>query len=242
MQTDVGISDRFSYDGVVCLEFYRGYLDGSTTMDDYIRYLMRHVIIRVRKGYLRRIRRDLCEDLIQAALIELWQIAVKRKIPSGSVQVYHKFINTVIHRKIAKTFSELYDDAPKKMDPSRYVEEFFRRIPGLDEDETRVFLDDLSDTVKNRIRNNLRFNDRRIVEALEHVMEQILDFPEEEPGPEAFLKRRWRIEDPKFLIEHVSVLIKAELYKIRDDIKFRTNSEKRGVLREGLQEFFDDNG
>jgi hypothetical protein len=211
-------------------------------MDDFLRYLKRHVIIRVRKGYLRRVRRDLCEDLIQAALIELWQIAQKKQLPSGSVQVFHKFANTVIHRKIAKTFAELYDDAPKKMDPARYIEEFYRKIPGMDDDESRVFLAELSGTVKDRVRRKLRIHESRFVEAVEHVMEQLLDFPEEDPGPESFLKRRWSIEDPKFLIEHVSVLIKNELYKIREDLKFRTNSEKKEVLHEGLEEFFDSNG
>jgi hypothetical protein len=242
LQTDVNIGDRFSYDGVFCLELYKGYLAGTETMDDFLRYLKRHVVIRVRKRYLRRVRRDLCEDLIQAALIELWQIAQKRQLPSGSVPVFHKFANTVIHRKIAKTFTELYDDAPKKMDPSLYIEEFYRKIPGLDDAESRVFLEELSDTIKGRVRKTLRVNDTRFVAAVEHVMEQMLDFPEEEPGPEAFLKRRWKIEDPKFLIEHVSILIKAELYKIREDLKFRTNSEKREVLHEGLEEFFDSAG
>lgn len=237
MQPDYNIGDKFNYDGDTCLEIYRGLLGGTQTLDDFLRYLKRHIIMRVRKHYLRRIRRDVCEDLIQAALIELWKIAEKGKLPSASVQVFHKFVNTVIHRKIAKTFAEVYDDAPKKMDPLSYLSACYGRIPGFDDDESRVFLADLADTLKTRILNNIRFKEQHIVGAIRYVLEQVLDY--KEPVVEAWLKRHWRIEDPKFLVEHVFVLLKAELYKIREDLRFRTNSEKKEVLHEGLQEFFE---
>jgi hypothetical protein len=237
MQPDVNIGDKFNYNGDACLELYRGYLEGRETLDDFLRYLKRHIIMRVRKHYLRRIRRDVCEDLIQSALIELWRIADKKKIPSVSVQVFHKFVNTVIHRRIAKTFGEVYDDAPKKMDPVGYISAYYGKIPGLDDEESRVFLADLADTLKTRIMENIRFKDPRIVAAIEYILEQVLEF--RESVVEAWLKRNWRIEDPKFLVEHVFVLLKAELYKIREDLKFRTNSEKRDVLHAGFEEFFE---
>lgn len=237
MVPDVNLSDKFSYDGEECLRLYHAYQNGGS-LEEFLRYLKRHIIMRVRKGYLKRVRRDVCEDLIQSVLIELWLLVIRRPIPACNVALFHSFLNTVIHRKIAKTFAEIYDDAPKKMDGVVYVSEMLRRIPGSDDEETAQYLKELGPAIRERILASLRPMPENVRQAIDLVLTDVL-IHNDMVAP-VFLKRECKIEDPDFLIEHVFIRIKAELYKMREDLSFRTNSEKKDVLHEGLQEFFTD--
>lgn len=238
MYSDVGLTDRFSYDGDEALRLYQVLLSGQTkdNMENLLRYVKRHVTIRVRSRYLKRVRRDICEDLVQASLIELWDVFSKKSVPATNVSVFHKFLNTVIHRKIAKTFATLYDDAPKKMDPVRYVSETFRRMPSSDEEETAIFREELPEALKSRVLARVRFRNPKARAAVEDILDRCLIY--HEPVVPRWLKFNWQVEDPDFLIEHVLILLRDELYKLREDIKFCTNMEKRDILNEGIQEYF----
>jgi hypothetical protein len=238
---DVGLTDRFTYDGEICLGLYQDYLrdDSKDNLENLLLYAKRHVLIRIRKSYLKRIRRDVCEDLAQAALIELWDVFQKKAIPhDGNVAVFHKYLNTVIHRKVAKTFAVVYDDAPKKLDAQRYVEETFRRLPCSDDEENALFRAELPQVLKDRVLARVRFRNPKAREAIEDILDRSLIY--HEMVVEGWLKRNWQVEDPAFLIEHVLILLRDELYKLRQDITFRTNLEKRDVLSEGIEEYFTD--
>jgi DNA-directed RNA polymerase specialized sigma24 family protein len=233
MITDVSLTDRFTYDGEECLEMYKALSpDDSDAVNDFVSYLKRHVIMMVRKAYLKRIRQDLCEDLVQAALIELWQVTVKQSIPDQSAAVFHSFVNTVIRRRNAKTFKEVYDDNPKKMDAAEYIAEGASRLPFGDEDEMRLFRADLPEVLKKRVTAMKWAEDEK--EAVEYILQEVLEFHSEPVEP--WMKRQYGITVPKGLIERVMLRLRAVLYEIRPDVKFRTSAEKFDILHEGLEE------
>lgn len=236
MYSDVGLTSRFSYDGEECLRLYVEYLKKGSiqAMEDLLCYVKRHVTIRVRKHYFRRVRLDICEDLIQSSVIELWDVFSRKSVPHSNVAVFHSFINTVVHRKMAKTFALAYDDAPKSLDANRYVEEQFSRMPSSEDSEDSLFVQELPEALKWRVVERVRFRTKNAREAVSDILDRILIY--KEPVVESWLKRKWGVEDPQFLLEHVLVLLRDELYKVRQEMRFRTNSEKREVLNEGIEE------
>jgi DNA-directed RNA polymerase specialized sigma24 family protein len=231
--SDVALTDRFSYDGEKCLEMYRDMdPDDGIAVNDFVTYLKRHVVMMVRKQYLKRIRRDVCEDLVQAALIELWQVAQKKKIPEQSAAVFHSFVNTVIRRRNAKTFTEVYDDNPKKMEALEYIAEGAARLPFGDEEELKVFRTDLPDVLRDRVLKLKWAPDER--PAVEYILQEILEFQSQPVEP--WMKREFEIVNPRALIDRVMLRLRSILYEIRPEIKFRTSTEKQNILHEGLEE------
>lgn len=230
MYTDIDLTDKFDYDGELCLELYKG-LDDGGNMDDFVTYLKRLVVMRIRKSYLKRTARDVCEDLVQAVLLELWQLAQKRKLPTESAALYHGFINTVIRRRVAKTFSTMYDDAPKAMEAHDFILETSHRLQYGDEEELRIFRQDLPETLQKRVLDlSWPAEDRP---AVEYILETLLVYKED--VREAWLKRHYQIRDPKFLVDSVLIRLRAELYELRKEVKYRTSAERHEILHDGLE-------
>jgi len=233
MISDVSLTGRFTYDGEKCLEMYRQLdpTDGDA-VNDFISYLKRHVVMMIRKAYLKRIRQDLCEDLVQAALIELWQVAIAKKLPEENAAMFHSFVNTVIRRRNAKTFKEVYDDSPKKMESLAYIAEGASRLPFGDEEELKIFRTDLPGVLKGRVLSQKWADDER--PAVEYILQEILEYHARPVEP--WMKREFGISSPKGLIERVMIRLRSELYEIRPEVKFRTSSERTDILHEGLEE------
>lgn len=227
----VGIRDKFTYDGEYCLKLYKELDDSAEAMNEYISYLRRHVVLRTRKAYLKRVKVDVCEDIIQSVLIELWGLAANRKFPSQSAAVYHAFINTVIRRKTAKTFAETYDDSPKKMKPHEYISETSSRLSFGDEEELRAYRTDLPEVLTKRLLDQRWDSQDR--PAVEYILDTMLVHREQ--IREAWLKRHYGIRDPKWLIDAVHIRLREALYDLREDITYRTSSERTDILHEGLE-------
>jgi DNA-directed RNA polymerase specialized sigma24 family protein len=238
MIQDVSLYDRFSYSGEEGLGMYVGYKAGTVSMDDLLRYVKRHVISRVRHCYVRRVRKDICEDLIQSALVELWQLfASKREVPSQNVAVFHSYLNTVIHRRMAREFATVYDDAPKRLDPVEYSDCQCRRIPSTSAPEDVEFMTEVGEAILARVLERLRPMPPLMREAVVFISIEILRYRDK--VSEEYLRRRYMIEDPEFVVQHVLTLVRAELYSMREnDVTFATTTERRNVLHEGLEEYF----
>jgi DNA-directed RNA polymerase specialized sigma24 family protein len=238
MIPDVTLYDRFSYSGEQGLSMYTGFKSGSVSIDDLLRYIKRHVISRVRHCYVRRVRKDICEDLIQAALVELWQLfSSDRPVPSQNVAIFHSYLNTVIHRRMAREFSSVYDDAPKRLDPVEYSDCQCQRIPSTSAPEDIEFLAEVGEATLSRVLERLRPMPPRVREAVVFTATEILRYRDK--VSEEYLRRRYMIEDPEFLIQHVLTLVRSELYSMREnDVTFSTTTERRNVLHEGLEEYF----
>lgn len=235
MIRDIGIDDVFKYDGDTCFSLYLQFVDGKITEDHFIRYLKRYVVMRVRKTYYRRLRREVCEDLVQTVLVELFQVARKHKLPTSTVQVFHAFMNTIIRCNIAKGFKKIYDDSPKLMDPATYIESQMARIPGTDESETHLFLEDLYDDIKGKIVRTLRWKDSNHRDAAAYVVDQINSGKRAVPS---LLRRVFEVKDPEFFIQHIGVRLRAELYEARESLSSRPDTEKKEILTHGVSEYF----
>jgi len=216
------------------LALYLQYKGGTLLLDDFLRYLKRHVLMRVRKEYLKRARVEVCEDLVQAVMVELWLLVEKGTIPTLNAALYHGFLNTVIRRRIAKTFNEVYDDAPKNLDPSRYLSEYCGRIPGSDEDDLRILRCGLPEVLMDRILAK-RWSPHDLP-AVRYILEQTLVYKEDIVYP--LMKRQYKIRDPQFLVNRVLILLRHEMYKVREDLKFNTTSEKKDSLHESFSECY----
>lgn len=240
MIRDVGLYDKFTYDGDECLRLYIGYRNGTVSMDDLIRTVKMHVVSRIRHAYARRVRGDVCEDLIQSAMVELWLLfASDREVPTATTAVFHSYLNTVIHRRVAREFAAVYDDAPKRLDPVAYSEMQCLRIPSHDATENEHAAAELHEKLLGRVVANLRSCHPNVRAAQVFVAQELLRHGEQVAmiSP-LYLRRTYNIEDTEFLIEHVLVLIRAEKYKMREDWSFPSTTQQRSVLYEGLDEYF----
>lgn len=227
----VGIGDKFTYNGEHCLELYKALDDSAESMNEYISYLRRHVVLRTRKLYLKRVKVDVCEDIVQSVLIELWGLTVRRKFPTQSAAVYHAFLNTVIRRRTAKTFAEIYDDNPKKMKSHEYITETSSRLSFGDEEELRVYRTDLPEVLtKSLLAQRWEAQDRP---AVEYILDTML--VHREVVRETWLKRYYGIKDPKWLIDAVLIRLREALYELKKDVSFRTSLERTEILQEGLE-------
>lgn len=233
--SDVAIFDKFVYDGNQSFAMYNEYLEGKATEEEIAIQLRRYATMRVRKAYMRKLRYAVCEDLIQSCMVEICVLIKKRNIPNKSAAVFHAFLNSVIRCKIAKTFKTIYDDSPKLMDPDTYIKEQFQRIPGSNEKETELFLDELPDSICKQITEDahLRFRDTNEVDAVHYIMGRIR---EGKRIVEPLLRRKYLIKDVKFFIDHVKVRIRMALYEARQYIEYRKNEEKNEILAGGISE------
>lgn len=232
---DVSITDKFDYDGDNCYRLYIDYVACTIEADHFITYLRRYVILRVRKFYYKKLGPDVCEDLVQASLLELWKLVRAKKLPQDGTGVFHSFLNTVIRRKIAKTFKEVYDDAPKKLNAHRFARVLYRRIPSADSVELKVFLEEIPDLLREKILGHLPFPEENRRRACACVLNCILSKQRVVP---ARIKREFKVRDPDFLVEHVKISVRQHLYEMRKDVTLPSDAEKREILHEGIEECF----
>lgn len=228
---DVEMDGEFVYDGELCFELYLNYLKGIVPDDKLVTYLKRYIVMQVRDEYL-HLGVEVCEDLVQASLTELWMCISKQTPPTDNVASFHAFINTVFRRQISRVFRTLYDDAPKELDP-----EFYRSRCALQEDtikdvDDRIFLEDIPTILRRRVLEKFRLleSDRL---AAEYVLDRVLSG---ERVVEPYLRRKYKVRDPAFLIEHVMVRARMVLYEYREFVDVRPDVEKRLVLDSVMEE------
>lgn len=225
---DINIRSKFHYDGELGLEAYKNYLKGIVDDNSIVMYLKRYVIMYIKSNY-KHLGDDVCGDLVQAVLTELWKVIVARKIPETNIFVYHSFINTVMRRAASKEFNTVYGHSPREIPYEMYESRYFNRDITPKDIEDQIFLEELPNALRKRISKKSRFQNKYYQEAIAYILERILTQTRIVPD---YLKRQFGFNNSviRFLTEHVYVLLRIELYDIRLQIKFSDCSEKRDVL------------
>ena len=235
MVSDVAINGRFEYDGDHCFSLWLQYCADVISMNDFLLYLKRYPILRLRRQrYHRKLTIEVCEDLVQAALTELWRLAAARKLPMFNVAVFHGYLNTVIARKFSKVFSSVYDDSARHIDPHIHMARYLRRQPSANDVETVLYVDELPVVIRKAILSNLRFTGENVQGAVKYILDRIFNG---EDVVTTWLRREYAIDDPEFLVEHVRIRIKMTLHKLSKDVKFQTSSDQKEILSAAFADY-----
>lgn len=231
----VSLEDRFTYDGDLCFQLYIDYAAEAISADNFSAYLQRYVIMRVRKQYL-YLGNEICEDLVQSCMLELWKIVRKKSLPQEGVGTFHAFLNTVIKRKISKTFDkEIYDDAPKELDPQIFIQHCLRRVATPDQIEDEIFLQELPDHLRTAVGEAVLFQDEDRRAAVGYVLECLLT--RTKPIPRV-LRTEYGVRDITFIVDYTKVAVRRELYEVKKTLRPRSNADKRESLYDGIEEYF----
>lgn len=220
MLRDVSLTDPFRYDGFVAYEMWLNLLKGIVSIDLFITYIKRLVIVRINAKYA-HLPLDVREDLMQTVLLEIWRQVDRRKLPvraslpyAEQVLVWHQFLNTVIDRRtINAFFDEIYDDGPRRMTLREYDRPYLYRFPTVGQVEDRIFLqEELPNVIRNSVLEHIRFEDEGFRAAAAYVVSRVLSGRR---IVRSRIKRDFGVSNYKFLIEHVLILIRAQLYETR---------------------------
>jgi hypothetical protein len=225
---DFGLRDRFIYDGDLCYEAYLNFKKGIVPEESLLTYMKRYVIMHVKSRY-KRLGYDICNDLIQAAVLELWILIRKQKIPDPDVFVFHSFLNTVISRSTAKEFRVTYGRSLEEIPYDCYESRHYCRDATPQDVEDQMYLEELPKILIGNILKKIRFEDPKIRSTLKYVLERILARRRIVPD---WIRRKWGFggKTVKFLTEHAYIILRAELYELRKDINMYPKNSKKDIM------------
>jgi hypothetical protein len=223
------------YDGNRCYALYRQFLTGGSAPsdeDEMAILLGRYIRICLAKRYI-RLDPEVRDDLVQATLLELWRLFRAGKVfPTENPAVWHGFLNTIIRRRSARTYRELYDDAPREIDPILYVREQYSHKDSAHRLEAGVFMSELPGTLKARIKESNRLRFPLLGDAIAYIADSILA---RKRVVFSYLRREFRVADPLFLIDHVKVRLRMELHEIKETVDLGVPDDQRAVLFHGIE-------
>jgi len=217
---DVDIYEPFTYDGFITFELYLNYLESVADIEYFVRYVKRLVIMRILEKYYHL--GDICEDLVQSSLMEIWRMADKEKLPQDKADSFHEFIHTIITRHVARAFHIVYDDAPKLLEPEHFEKNYLHRFKYQFDVEANILLDEMPESLTKSILKHVRFEDAGSKDSVAYILDRIFSgnrvvFP--------WMRRRWGVDNCKFLMEHVLILLRNELYEIKKTISWKKIDE-----------------
>jgi hypothetical protein len=233
----VSIDKAFVYDGHIALELYRNYLDDIASDELTMRYLKRLVIWRIRKKYKAQVPDAVIEDLIQQILMEIWVKVKKRALPTRTVEIFHQYLYTLIRRQTGRGFKAVYDDAPKELDPDRWENFCFARLPTVYDIEDSMFAKEVPRYICQRIMANLRLEGGNYTDAVLYVMDRLFTNKRIVRNK---LKIHFRVKNPTFLVQHVKIRMRHVLYEVRKNFTKRSKVYSLSALDVVLEDQYDD--
>jgi hypothetical protein len=230
---DVKLGSKFKYDGELCFAMYMNYKDGIVTDDELVTYVKRYALMYVQSHY-RRLGPDVCDDLLQSALMSVWSVIKKQNLPEKDVNTFHSYLNTVIRRAVSREFGAVYGQSLSELSHEQYDSGLGNRDVTPGDVEDRIFLEELPEAIVKAIRKKIRFSEPEWREATEYILERMMS---NRRVVTDLIKRQWRLNNPqiKFLRDHVSVMIRDTLYGFKQYVKFTKPRERRDVLWDSFE-------
>ena len=232
MILDTDLEDQFRYDGHFCFNLYLLYLEGKATEDDVLTYLKKYIIMMVRSPY-NHLGYDVCNDLVQACLIEVWNLIRKKKLPVLNLKVFHSFLNTIIYRTSCKEFKAVYGPSPAELKFELYDSRYYCRYKSPQDVDDEMFIEELPGVLRKKVTEKMRFQTGVLNEVALDVIGRLFEgrmIPRDRICCDSKINKRTF----DFIIEHIRVLVRAELYKLRDVIDLSGFKDKSCILEEGF--------
>jgi hypothetical protein len=232
MILDTDLEDKFKYDGHFCFNLYLLYIEGKATEDDVLTYLKKYIIMMVRSPYS-HLGYDVCNDLVQVCLIEVWKLIRKKKLPVLNLKVFHSFLNTIIHRTSCKEFKAVYGPSPADMFFELYDSRYYCRYRTPQDVDDEIFLEELPGVLRKKVSEKLRFQDGVMKDVAQDVLSRLFEgrmIPRDRICYDSKINKRTF----DFIIEHIRVLVRSELYKLRDVIDLSGFKDKNSILEDGF--------
>jgi hypothetical protein len=226
------------YDGDYAFKLYKRWLHNRESIDTLVEYMQRYVVLRLKKqGYHRRVSYEICAEIVQTTLIELWKTFRRKNLPTANPALWHGYLNTVVIRWFAKGFKDFFYKPQQNIDTYDHIERQIHRIPTASDVEDVIFLDELPVVLRKMILGTLRFPGEKTQGAVKYILDRIFNG---EPIVDNWLKIHYDIDNPEFLVEHVRICLKLSLYEIRKDVNLRPTTNTEEILRETLSDYLSD--
>ncbi len=177
---------------------------------------------------------DIQDEIGQKILCDMWTAIRERKIDlncPNPIRSFYGWMNWIV---IAPTEIVAVRPALRDAEPEKIGRNYFDLPPSQDAVEIELLLEDLPQTILNRCleRASHRFFDWRLQCAAKHVLRQAAKM---ERVSRDWLRSRYKIKDPRFVIDYARMITRSELERLADEeFGLRTSSDKRRFVVEGL--------
>jgi hypothetical protein len=217
---ECNIRNILTYDACLGFELYRFYLNGGIDAENTLKYLQRTVAHQIYQKYS-YMGIDILEDLYQACSLQLWLSIFHKRLPREEIGKFHQYIYEVVRRWIGFTFDKEYDDSHKYLDISNWDQSNLRRFRFQYDIDNDIFLDELPQSITWDLMDFCRFkgNTRR---AIRYCIGCILTGSR---IATSYLKRRYDLIDPDFIIEHTLIILRSCLYRYKKLLGSRPSKE-----------------
>jgi hypothetical protein len=219
---DVSLDDTFTYDGDMAYQLYLGWIEGWASMEDLICYLKRLIIKCVWAWYIlpadanpawSMLNQDDWEDVIQTFLLDVWKLAREKRVPTENPALFHEYLHKVIRRRVVDVVRRRGRRKPKRIPAGGYSS--LSTVSTARDVETALFLEDLPARLRRQILEGFRFEDSQELEAVAYIVDRLTAGKD---VVDHWLRVRYGLLDPQWLVEHVQVRLRMLLNRTRKQL------------------------
>lgn len=197
-----------------CWRLYTEYLDGLASENSMVTGL-RSMALRYCRFNYSDMGADAVDEATQIALLELWALAKRGKLPTESARRFQRYTWRVLctsgrseffHKQRHKVLEKLRGTGYRHSSPT---------MPTVEGVDAKLFLEDLPTLLKRHLRVKSRWRQPPYADAMLYIVDRVCHGLHVAPN---WLRERFGIRKTEWFIENVVIQIRSALYDLRTDL------------------------
>lgn len=227
------------YDRAAAFQAYCAWLDHDEpeALDRLLRYAKRFCIMWINKSS-KTLTLESREEMLNHCLLGLWR-SFRNKVIERRVGALHGYMRTTALNSRKWAARNFWGKDLQKIGREEYMRRYCARLPDDRTMEAEIFIKELPGALRRRAIRWTRFTEPNVLGGLQYIINRLT---RRERVVAAWLYDEYGIERGlarvKFLTEHAIILLRMEMYWMRqNEVTFRSDEEKRHILDVGFEPY-----